>query len=235
MRIEFDTFLKKRRKIKKTFPTGTVLFTGHQGAGKSLSATHYLFRLKQKYPDLYIISNIKLSIADRVISSENIAEHILITLEDRPIAFFIDEIQTVLFNSKNSVSFETFKAICQQRKAKKTIIGTMQEFLDLDIRYRRQLQAQVECFHFGAFQFELWKDPDSLKYDSRQNDYVGKTKNIVIWKRHNDAYDLYDTYEIVDATMQIDENKRRLYEKTPPIQVQGVAPDNNARKGIFKR
>ena len=45
MRIEFDTFAKKRRKLKRSFPTGTVLFTGHQGAGKSLSTTHYLNRL----------------------------------------------------------------------------------------------------------------------------------------------------------------------------------------------
>lgn len=223
MRIEFDTFAKKRRKLKRSFPTGTVLFTGHQGAGKSLSATHYLNRLKKQFPDVYIVSNIQLTIADKVVPSEAIADHILMILEDRPIAFFIDEIQTVLFNARNSVSFETFKAICQQRKAQKTIIGTMQEFLDLDVRYRRQLQAQVECFNFGAIQFELWKDPGTLRYDNKQGDYVGRTKNIVIWKRHNEAYDLYDTYEIVDATMQVDETKRQLYQK-PKTPAQGSVP-----------
>jgi len=229
MRIEWSTFTKKRTRIKRGFPTGTVLFTGAQGKGKSLSATHYINRLKKNYPNVYIVSNVKLAIADLVIKSEEVAEHILMTIKDdegneRPVAFFLDEMQTVLFSSKKSVSFETFKAICQQRKALKTIIGTMQEFLDLDIRYRRQLQHQVEVFNFLGIQFELWKDPGSLQYDPKKNDYVGRTKEIVIWKRHDEAYNLYDTYEIVNATMQVDDEKRARHEKQQPLTVQGSMP-----------
>lgn len=219
MSIEWNTFLKKRRKEKRGFPTGTIFFTGSQGAGKSLSATHYIKKLKDRYPNLYIYSNIKLKIADKILTSDQIADHILDVKEDRPIAFFIDEIQTVLFSGKKAVSMETFKAICQQRKAEKTIIGTMQEFLDLDIKYRRQLRSQVECFRFWAIQFELWKDPESLRFDSRKNDYIGKTRHINIWKRHNEAYDIYDTYEIVGATMDIDPNKREQYSKQKPQRV----------------
>lgn len=226
MGVEWKTFIKKRRTVKRGFPTGTVFFTGKQGGGKSLSASHYLQRLKDNYPNLYIYSNIQLAIADKVIKSEEVKDHILEKKFDSdgneiPIAFFLDEIQTVLYSSKKAVSFETFKAICQQRKALKTIIGTMQEFLDLDIKYRRQLQAQVECFHYGAVQFELWKDPDTLKFDPDKNDYVGRTKRINIWKRHNEAYDIYDTYEIVDATMDIDQNKKLLHQKQT---VAGSAP-----------
>jgi len=224
MRIEYKTFIKRRSRLKRTFPTGTVLFTGAQGAGKSLSASHYLFNLKQKYPKLYIYSNIDLTIADKVIKSEEVGDYILKKQfddegEQRPIAFFIDEIQTVLFSGQKSISFETFKAICQQRKALKTIVGTMQEFLDLDIKYRRQLNSVVECFHAGPVQFELWIDPNTLKYNAEKLDYVGRTINIGIWKRHNEAYELYDTFEIVDATMKIDESKRQLYSKQKPLQV----------------
>lgn len=228
MGVEWNTFTKKRRRIKRGFPVGTVFFTGKQGAGKSLSATHYLQMLKNKYPGLYIYSNIHLAIADKVIKSEEVSEYILDKKTDEngeeiPIAFFLDEIQTVLFSGKKSVSFETFKAICQQRKALKTIIGTMQEFLDLDIKYRRQLQAQVECFHYGAVQFELWKDPDTLKFDQEKNDYVGKTRRINIWKRHNEAYDIYDTYEIVNATMDMDISKKQSHLKNTS-QLIGSAP-----------
>jgi hypothetical protein len=226
MGVEWSTFPKKRRKVKRGFPTGTVFFTGKQGAGKSLSASHYLAMLKRKYPNIYIYSNIQLAIADKVIKSEEVATHILDKKVDehgneRPIAFFLDEIQTVLFSGKKAVSFETFKAICQQRKALKTIIGTMQEFLDLDIKYRRQLQAQVECFHYGPVQVELWKDPETLRFDPDKNDYVGRTRRINIWKRHNEAYDIYDTYEIVNATMDIDQNKKHLHSKQT---VTGSAP-----------
>lgn len=242
MGVEWKTFTKPRRHVKRGFPTGTVFFTGKQGAGKSLSASHYLQMLKNKYPNIYIYSNIQLAIADKIIKSEEVADYILekkiegeacghceqclggsmcVEQTEIPIAFFLDEIQTVLFSGKKSVSFETFKAICQQRKALKTIIGTMQEFLDLDIKYRRQLQAQVECFHYGPVQIELWKDPESLKFDQTKNDYVGRTKRINIWKRHNEAYDIYDTYEIVNATMDIDQNKKHLHSKQT---VMGSAP-----------
>ena len=67
MSIEWNTFLKKRRKEKRGFPTGTIFFTGSQGAGKSLSATHYIKKLKDRYPNLYIYSNIKLKIADKIL------------------------------------------------------------------------------------------------------------------------------------------------------------------------
>lgn len=248
MIIEFKTFTKKNTRTKRGFPVGTVFFTGAQGKGKSLSATHYLKRLKERYPDLYIYSNIKLKIADRILKSDEVADHILdrriegeacgecevcldperqdygelcVNQKEIPIAFFLDEIQTVLFSAKKSVSFETFRAICQQRKALKTIIGTMQEFLDLDIKYRRQLQSVVEVFNFSSVQFELWKDPTTLKYDQERMDYVGRTREVRIWKRHNEAYRIYNTLEIVDATMGVDEAKRQLYQKP---QFQGSAP-----------
>lgn len=244
MGIEVKTFVKKRRRLGRSFPTGTIFFTGKQGAGKSLSATHYLSKIKEKYPDLYIYSNIKLKIADKIIKSEEVADYILdrkiegdacgecgkcLTGEickdqkEIPIAFFLDEIQTVLFSGNKSVSFETFKAICQQRKALKTIIGTMQEFLDLDIKYRRQLQAQVECLHIGAVQLELWKDPETLHFDEKKNDYVGRTFRVNIWKRHNEAYDIYDTFEIVDATMKMDTAKKQAHLKNTTNFV-GTAP-----------
>lgn len=210
MHVEWSTLLKKRRSDKKDFPTGTIIFSGRQGAGKTLSATHYLVRLKKQYPDLFIFSNIQLSIADKVITSDQVQHYILKTHpQGYPIAFFLDEIQTVLFNSKSSVSIEVFKAICQQRKALKTIIGTAQEFLDIDIRYRRQLNSLVECNPFlTRFQIERWIDPDSLQLDPHTNKYVGGTKYLNVWKRHNDAFDIYDTYEIVNAVMQIDDRLR---------------------------
>lgn len=246
LHIEANTYFKKRRKNKRGFPTGTVFFTGRQGAGKSLSASHYLARLKKRYPDLYIYSNIKLKIADKVLRSDEIADHILdrkiegeacgrcskcldnelcVNQKEIPIAFFIDEIQTVLFSEKKSVSFETFKAICQQRKALKTIIGTMQEFLDLDIKYRRQLLAFVECIYFGNTQFELWKSPSTLKYDPKVMNYVAKTFDVRIWKRHNEAYDIYDTYEIVGATLGMSVEKQQAHStKHIPVTFQGLSP-----------
>jgi len=230
MRIELSTFFKKRVKLKRGFPTGTILFTGAQGAGKSLSASHFLVRLKKKYPNLYIYSNIQLSIADRILKPEEISEHILDVRPDgAPIAFFIDEIQTVLYKKgKSAVSFETFRAICQQRKAYKTIIGTLQNYRDLDIEYRQQLRAEVQCLHYGALQLELWRDPSTLKFSVEKNGWTADVYDFNLWKRHTEAYDVYDTFEIVQATMDIDLNKKQAYNTN-----KGLAPPNNAKKGII--
>ena len=222
--IEWKTFFKERRKLKRSFPTGTMLFTGAQGKGKTLSASHYIERLKVQYPDVYIYSNIDLSIADKIITPDEIPKYIL-DKRDVPVIFFLDEIQTVLFakdSGNKSVSFETLRAIAQQRKAQKTIIGTLQNYLDLDIKYRRQFVGYVECSFFGALQFELWKDGQSLKFDQKAGEYVGRVRDIRLWKRHNKAYDLYDTFQIVDATLNMDFNKEAQHMKQP--RSQGSAP-----------
>src|SRR5690606_33932116 len=140
---------------------------------------HYIERLKKQFPDVYIYSNIDLKIADKVITPEEIPKYIL-DKRETPVIFFLDEIQTVLFAKETcnkAIIFETLRAIAQQRKAQKTIIGTLQNYLDLDIKYRRQIVGYVECFFFWAFQFEFWKDGQSLKFDPKQNEYVGRVRD----------------------------------------------------------
>ena len=121
MSIEWNTFLKKRRKEKRGFPTGTIFFTGSQGAGKSLSATHYIKKLKDRYPNLYVYSNIKLKIADKILTSDQIADHILDVKDDRPIAFFIDEIQTVLFSGKKPSPWRHSRLFVNRERPKKLL------------------------------------------------------------------------------------------------------------------
>lgn len=203
MKIFWKTFNKKASKTGNSFPVGMTLFVGHQGAGKTISAVHYLKYLKEKYPDMLIFSNIKLDIPDTtVITPAEISELLLKDFGRQPVAYLLDEIQTLLRanggkGSSRVLSEETLMSIQQQRKANKTILGTLQEFLDLDISYRRQLRAQVQCRHVGNFQYEYWRDPATLTYDAEKNDYKGKVMDVWIWKRHDDMYHLYDTYEIV--------------------------------------
>jgi len=201
MKIFYKTFFKKRTRDKSYFPIGTVLFVGPQGAGKTLSAVHYLEYLKQKYPDLLIFSNIYLKNATKVLSVDEITEYLLKDFGRQPVAFLLDEIQ-ILLRAKNTkgvraLSEDTLMSISQQRKANKTIIGTLQEFLDLDISYRRQLQAQVQVRHIGNIQIELWRDPNTLQYDAEKNDYIGRVNDIWIYHRHDELFGLYDTYELV--------------------------------------
>lgn len=205
MKIFWKTLAKKATKSGNTFPVGMVLFVGHQGAGKTISALHYAKYLQQKYPEALIFSNIKLDLPNFTQVAPNDLEEVLLRdFGRREVIYLLDEIQTLLRGKKGSsrvLSEDTLMSIQQQRKANKTILGTLQEFLDLDISYRRQLRAQVQCRHSGTLQIEFWRDPSTLSYDTEKNDYHGKVMDIWIWKRHDEIYAQYDTYELVKQSI----------------------------------
>jgi len=197
---------KKATRSRNSFPVGMVLFVGHQGAGKTISAVHYAHYLTEKYPDALVFSNIKLDLPNFTqVNPAELEEMLLKDFGRTPVIYVLDEIQTLLRGKGKGgsrvLSEDTLMSIQQQRKANKTILGTLQEFLDLDISYRRQLRAQVQCRHSGTLQIEFWRDPSTLSYDAERNDYHGKVMDIWIWKRHDEMYKKYDTYELVKQSI----------------------------------
>jgi len=205
MKIFWKTFPKKATPSGNKFPVGMVLFVGHQGAGKTISAVHYAEYLQQKYPDAMIFSNITINLPNaRRVEVAELEELLLKDFGRVPVIYILDEIQTLLRGNKGGkrvLSEDTLMSIQQQRKANKTILGTLQEFLDLDISYRRQLRAQVQCRHAGNLQIEYWRDPSTLSYNAEKNDYSGKVMDIWLWKRHDEIYAQYDTYELVKQSI----------------------------------
>ena len=107
--------------------TGLVIFEGKQGSGKSVGAVYYMDMLKKMYPRLQIMSNISLSIADSRL--EDWQDMIFKGNGEYGQIVFLDEIQNY-FNSLESKNFppEMLQEICQQRKQRKSIIGTVQVF-----------------------------------------------------------------------------------------------------------
>lgn len=196
--IDFRSFRKPRRKLKGGFPVGMVLFTGKQGGGKSLSQSRYVHMLQKKWgAKVYSATDYKK--ADVKIDESKIAESILTKREDRPSVFLLDEIQVLLAPGNLSAEgkVQVLKAIQQQRKRKTSIIGTLQVYLDIETIYRRQVAYVVRCSKFGPIQIERWMDGETLQFDPLTNKYAGRTDKIVIWKRHNEMFDLYDTFEVV--------------------------------------
>ena len=198
IKIDYKSFTKKRDKLTNHFPVGMVLFTGKQGAGKSLSQSRYTKTLQDLW-NARVFSATDYKYAQDKIDESEIAVKILTLREERPTIFLLDEIQVLL--DKDNIDPRTRsqvrKAIQQQRKRNTSIIGTCQELLDLDTIYRRQLAYVVKCSHIGAIQIEKWLDGTTLKFDNELNKYTGTVVDIKIWKRHNEVYDLYDTFEIV--------------------------------------
>lgn len=198
IKIDYKSFAKKRDKLTNRFPVGMVLFIGEQGGGKSLSQSRYTKMLQDLWT-ARVFSATDYKYAQDKIDESEIADRILTLREERPTIFLLDEIQVLL--DKDNIDPRTRsqvrKAIQQQRKRNTSIIGTCQELLDLDTIYRRQLAYVVKCSHIGPIQIEKWLDGATLKFDNELNKYTGNVVDIKIWKRHNEVYDLYDTFEIV--------------------------------------
>lgn len=194
--IDWRSFSKKRSPLKGGFPTGMVLFTGRQGGGKSLSQSRYVYQLQEKFgAKVYSATDYKR--ADVKIDESEISDHILTKRDVRPTVFLLDEIQVLLDTTAGKLKPEVLKAIAQQRKRNTSIIGTLQVFLDLDIRYRRQIKYVVNCSFVGPIQIERWLEGETLTFDQESNKYSGRIAHIRIWKRHNEIFNLYDTHEVV--------------------------------------
>lgn len=196
--IDWNSFKKKRSKLVNGFPVGMVLFTGPQGSGKSLSQSRYIRQLQEHWnAKVYSATNYKY--ADELVDESEFTSRLMTPREERPSIFALDEIQVLLERGNINAEGRAIvrKAIQQQRKRNTSIIGTAQELLDLDTVYRRQLKYVVRCSYFGAVQIERWLDGQTLKFDDEVNKYTGTLVDIKIWKRNNDVFDLYDTFEVV--------------------------------------
>lgn len=198
IKVDWASFRKKRTKLVNGFPVGMVLFTGAQGGGKSLSQSRYI-RFLQLRHDAKVYSATDYKYADEVVDEFEFTTKLMTPREERPSIFALDEIQVLLERGNITSDGRAIvrKAIQQQRKRNTSIIGTAQELLDLDPIYRRQLKYVVRCSHFGPIQIERWMDGQTLKFDDETNRYKGTTIDIRIWKRNNEIFDLYDTFEVV--------------------------------------
>lgn len=174
--------------------TGLVIFEGEQGSGKSVGAVWYINRLKKLYPKVSIMSNINLNFADK--HMENFEDIIFNENGVYGQICFVDEIHNY-FSSADSKNFpaEMLSEVCQQRKQRKTIIGTVQVFgrcakpIREQTRYLVRPRTLLGCFTILSV-FRPTVDED------------GKVTKL--FREHTFCFahtpflrSAYDTYEIV--------------------------------------
>lgn len=157
--------IKYKKKFKKEHPTyfdpdGLLVFCGPQGAGKTLSAVNYVRDLTWVYPKVKVVTNVDIKglnpVVD-VIEYEGIQS--LTTVENgyEGVIFLIDEIH-LEFNSLESknIPIEVMIEVSQQRKQRKHIVGTSQQFLRLAKPLREQIKNLVICRNmFRAYSIQF--------------------------------------------------------------------------------
>jgi zonular occludens toxin Zot len=216
--------IKARRDPDFFWPTGTQVYCGRQGSGKTVSAVKHVSDMKDRYPRAIVVSNVKLLHFDRgrhFTNAEELKqvlqdfnpekEYILFkTMEELALVltkinngkygviYVVDEIHTYLnaLDSAN-VPMYVFTEISQQRKQRKLIIATSQLFMRMAKPLREQCDNLIICRTFmGVFTTQTVFDGMTLEqqYDGS---IVGKPlkKGWFFHNRH--IRNSFDTYQKV--------------------------------------
>lgn len=140
--VIYDFLIRRKLRLyKEFFGWGIHLYTGRFGSGKTITMCQYAYNLCVKYPQLSVLTNLKL---------DNFPEHTCIMHLNhatdilnapRDCLVLIDEIGTI-FNSRDfssgqkSVPKPLFQHLCQCRKRNMMILGTVQKYNLLDKQIR---------------------------------------------------------------------------------------------------
>ena len=189
-------FLKEHPSYFK--PDGLLMFCGPQGTGKTLSAVNYVRELSWFYPKCIICTNVEIEGLNplcKVIEYDGLDCLTRIENGYDGVVYLIDEIH-LEFNSLESknIPIEVMIEVSQQRKQRKHIVGTSQQFMRLAKPLREQVRNLVLCNNlFGCIQFNKLVDGNTIK--EKDGKVQMEIKKRSIWFHTPALYDSYDTYK----------------------------------------
>jgi hypothetical protein len=219
MKVNYKTFLKssfqlntavikddiQNSKNKEYFKySGTQVYIGRQGSGKTLSAVRDVTKLMEKYPKAILVTNLLITSipVERVklfTDMEGLAK-LLVNVNNGiyGVIYLIDEIHTYFnaLESKNIPMF-VFTEISQQRKQRKLIIGTSQLFLRMAKPLREQADNIIMCktlfnlitYHFVYDGYELKTDDEGL--------IITRPEKLTLFFHTRKLRNSYDTFQKV--------------------------------------
>ena len=178
-------------------PEGLLVFCGPQGSGKTLSAVQYCRKVISQYPDCIFCTNVAikgLPSGTKVVEYDGLDS--IKNLENgySGVLYLIDEIH-LEFNSLESknIPIEVMVEVSQQRKQRKHIVGTSQQFLRLAKPLREQVKNLVICRNFlNCIQFNKLVDGATIMEKDGHVKMDVKKKSL--WFHTPDLYRSYDTY-----------------------------------------
>ena len=208
MKIYWNTFRLKYEKDPDDFPFGIRFYDAVQGGGKTLSMVFDAIKLKEKYPDMKLISNVKIKdFADATYfdSVDELIEALEKSQDNKHTLVIIDEALTY-FAENGGIDPALMNKITQNRKCRRFMMLATQKFKRVNNRLRDFSMETVFCHNFWFFQVNVVRDDTSLKWDKDEMDFVGQKKYTYIFKRNNRLFNLFDTF----ASVKIDKNINSL-------------------------
>lgn len=207
--------IKKRRDKDFFWPTGTQVYVGRQGSGKTISAVYHLHKLKERYPKAIIVSNVQLHYYEPVqidienpdAKSEGIEWGSLIDCENEYISFssmeelgycltkinndhygviyVIDEIHTY-FNALDSKNIPMYVFTeISQQRKQRKLIIGTSQ---LFLRMAKPLREQCDSLIVCTTRLGVWTKQKAYDGMTIDQDYDGKLSGTVKktgWFFHN--------------------------------------------------
>lgn len=231
MRVDWRTFKEHWTRPKKgSFPTGSRVYKGYQGSGKSLGMAKYAFDIVKQYPNCAVFSNMRLYGLEQLvyhqefdseqnahfykrdcgnyqfIHDDTILQHALQFRNGTDgVLVLLDEAH-LYFNKKTGISLDVLTAISQQRKDRKRLVFSSQIWEELDISLRKQVKEIVSCrCLFGFLQINTIYDGETLRYQYNPDGtsgYNAKKLYTEIFKHNDTLYNSYNTYQKIMTNQQ---------------------------------
>lgn len=217
MRIYWGTFFKKHHPDKDKFPFGITFYDAPQGGGKTLSMVFDALELQKDYPDLFLISNVKINDWGENCAYFDTPDELISLLDNTPVSItkkkispteqsevqarvqnrlvIIDEALTY-FAENGGIDPALMNQITQNRKQKTLMFIATQKFKRTNNRLRDFSLRTVKCRHFLSFQYNVVRDDSTTHWDKDELDFVGNKLYSYIFKRNDDLYNRYDTFAI---------------------------------------
>jgi|LSQX01.1.fsa_nt_gb hypothetical protein len=177
-------------------PQGLVIFVGAQGSGKSVSMCKYVMDLQERYPKSKTITNMSYKYQDTEL--KHWKQLINYKNDKLGVIAVLDELQN-WFGSNQSRNFppEMLSVITQNRKNRRVLLGTAQNFFMLAKNIRTQTTEVREPITFLG----------CLTFVRRRKPIVDSAGDVVEWKNlgfyffvHNEKLrDSFDTWKTIES------------------------------------
>lgn len=181
------------------------------GKGKTYSSIKFLIDYKLANPDVVILTNVlSFNAFEDVIYFEDFYKIMKYCINNlnlpidkrKQVIIFYDEIFTLLEKHKN-INKEILSFLSQLRKRQIVLITTAQEWLEINITFRRYIRYQVDCNMISlplskrAILINAINDGDLIKWDNEINEYVAPRVKTKIFKGNKRVIECYDTFETI--------------------------------------
>lgn len=183
------------RKPDFFLPQGLVIFTGRQGNGKTISLMQYAMELLDTYPKAKCISNTKFALQDEQL--RHWTQLINYKNGHMGVIAIIDELQN-WFSSNSSRNFppDMLSVITQNRKNRRVILGTAQNFYLLAKPIRSQCTEIRECVTLAGVLTVVIRREPVVDNDGEVKQL--KYRGMYCFAHDRRLRDSYDTYSVIE-------------------------------------